>query len=87
MSGQMPPQQNIQTKISVLIFVKGAVAPIVLYFDNPVAVYENIKTIIQANEAPKVVELEANGPVKKVSLITSEITGTALQEEQYLIKP
>lgn len=77
---------NIQIKISLLIFVKGSVAPVVLYFENPKKIYEDIKEILKAAEAPRMLELEAVGPIKKVSLMTSEISGLALQEEQYIMK-
>ncbi len=79
-------QQNIKIKTSLLIFLKGSVAPIVLYFDNPEAVYNDIQRILKEAQAPKMIELEAIGPVKKVSLVSSEITGLALQEEQYMMK-
>lgn len=77
--------QNIQTKTSLLIFLKGSVAPIVLYLENPVKVYEDIKIILKNTEAPKMIELEAIGPLKKISLSTIEISGLALQEEKYMI--
>ena len=79
-------QQNIKIKTSLLIFLKGSVAPIVLYLDNPEAVYNDIQRILKEAQAPKMIELEAIGPVKKVSLVSSEITGLALQEEQYMMK-
>ncbi len=78
-------QQNIQSKTSLLIFLKGSVAPIVLYLENPKAVYEDIKELLKNTEAPKMIELEAIGPLKKVSLSTAEISGLALQEEKYVV--
>lgn len=85
MSSQFNPN-NIKTKISLLIFVKGSVAPVVLYLENPEGVYNDIQNIIKAASAPKMIELEAMGPIKKVSLVSSEISGLALQEEQYMVK-
>ncbi len=82
-----PNEQNIQIKISLLIFLKGSVAPIVLYVENPQAIYANLHTVMQAQEAPKLIELEALGPIKKVCLVSSEISGISLQEEQYMVKP
>ncbi len=79
-------QQNIKIKTSLLIFLKGSVAPIVLYFDSPEAVYNDIQRVLKETQAPKMIELEAIGPVKKVSLVSSEISGLALQEEQYMVK-
>ena len=77
---------QIQTKISFLIFLKGSVAPIVLYFENPQGVYDNLQKVLTAQEAPKLIELDALGPIKKVCLVSSEISGISLQEEQYMIK-
>ncbi len=78
--------QNIQIKISLLIFLKGSVAPIVLYFEDPKKVYDDIQHVLKETSAPKMIELEAAGPIKKVSLMSSEISGLALQEEQYVVK-
>ncbi len=85
MATQYNPQ-NIRTKTSLLIFLKGSVAPIVLYFENPESVYNDIQNILKAASAPKMIELDAMGPVKKVSLVSSEISGLAIQEEQYMMK-
>lgn len=78
--------QNIQTKTSLIIFLKGSVAPVILYFEDPKSIYDNIKEVITSSKTPKMIELEAIGPLKKISLLTSEITGLALQEEQYVVK-
>lgn len=80
MSQQSTPKKTKQ-KIAFIVFVKGSIAPIVLYLDEPVKVYENVQRIIESTNAPKMFEIEANGPIKKVTLVTSEITGCALQEE------
>ena len=80
-------QQNIKIKTSLLIFLKGSVAPIVLYFENPQRVYDDIQKLLKAASAPKMIELDAIGPIKKVSLVSTDITGIALQEEQYMVKP
>jgi len=79
--------QTVQTKVSLLIFLKGSVAPIVLYFENPKVVYEDMRNILRAQEAPKLIELEALGPIKKVCLVSSDISGISLQEEQYMVNP
>ena len=62
-------------------------APIVLYFENPQSVYDDIQKLLKAASAPKMIELDAIGPIKKVSLVSTDITGIALQEEQYMVKP
>lgn len=85
MSNEYNPQ-NIKTKISLLIFVKGSVAPVVLYLENPKEVYGDIQNILKSASVPKMIELEGIGPIKKVSLLSSEISGLALQEEQYMVK-
>ena len=77
---------NIKTKVAFIIFVKGSIAPVVLYLDDPKKVYENVQNIIKAPNPPKIFEIEANGPIKKVTFVTSEITGCALQEEAHLGK-
>ena len=77
---------NIKTKVAFIIFVKGPIAPVVLYLDDPKKVYENVQNIIKAPNPPKIFEIEANGPIKKVTFVTSEITGCALQEEAHLGK-
>ncbi|MCX4275440.1 MAG: hypothetical protein OSJ27_06630 [Candidatus Gastranaerophilales bacterium] len=79
-------QGNIQIKTSLLIFLKGSVAPIVLYFEDPKKVYDDLQKVLKAASAPKMVELDASGPIKKVSLVSTEISGLALQEEQYMVK-
>ena len=79
-------QGNIQIKTSLLIFLKGSVAPIVLYFEDPKKVYDDLQKVLKAASAPKMVELDASGPIKKVSLVSTEISGLALQEEQYIVK-
>lgn len=79
-------QGNIQIKTSLLIFLKGSVAPIVLYFEDPKKVYDDLQKVLKAASAPKMIELDASGPIKKVSLVSTEISGLALQEEQYMVK-
>ena len=61
-------QGNIQIKTSLLIFLKGSVAPIVLYFEDPKKVYDDLQKVLKAASAPKMVELDASGPIKKSAL-------------------
>ncbi len=77
---------NLKARIAFIVFVKGSIAPIVLYLDDPHKVYENVQGIIRSVQPPKFFEIEANGPIKKVTFITSEVTGCALQEEMHLGK-
>ena len=80
-------QQQIQGKITtrwaILIFCKDVASPMVLYFDNAEKVYEDLKALINSTEI-KMVEFEPIGPIKKASLLSSNIMGVALQEEKYL---
>ncbi len=86
MSQQQFNNQNIKQKTAFVVFVKGSIAPVVLYLDEPAKVYEHVQNIIKSNTVPKVFEIEANGPIKKVTFVTSEITGCALQDETYIVK-
>lgn len=86
MSQQFTSSQNINKKVAFIIFVKGSIAPVVLYLDDPNKVYENVQNIINSPNAPKIFEIEANGPIKKVTVITADVTGCALQEEIHFSK-
>lgn len=86
MSKQYTNSQPVNKKVAFIVFIKGSIAPVVLYLDNPAQVYENVQEIIRNPQAPRVFEIEANGPIKKVTLVTSEVTGCALQEEVYIGK-
>lgn len=76
--------QTFKTKTSILLFGKSWAAPLVLYFDNPQQKYAEIQEIIKTAATSKLIELEANGPVKKVSVLSSQIAGVAMQEEQHI---
>ncbi len=82
-----PFAQNSQMKkrVSVLVFLKGTTAPLVLYVDNPLALYDEFSQILRFNSPnPKLIEKSTLGPIKKVSILSSQICAVALQEEQYL---
>ena len=75
-------QQFTRTKkIAFIVFIKGSIAPIVLYLDDPQKIYDNVQGIIRSSNPPKFFEIEANGPIKKVTLVTADVAGCALQEE------
>ncbi len=80
---QQQIQGTIKTRMAVLVFCRDVSNPMVLYFDNAQKVYEDLKTLINSTEV-KMVEFEPNGPIKKASLLSSNIVGVALQEERYL---
>lgn len=83
MATQFTGTPQIKTRTALLIFVKGSSAPIVLYVENPQAVYEEFQQIIKSPSG-SLVEKEATGPIKKVSFHPSQISAVALQEEQYV---
>lgn len=66
---------------AVLIFLKGLASPIVLYAEDPLALYEEIKQVVAQAKAgqSKLIEKPGHGPLKKVSFLDTELTGCALQ--------
>lgn len=75
--------QNIKKRTSLLVFLKGSTAPLVLYVENPEAMYEELKTAMKS-PTPSFIEKETTGPLKKVCFISNQIASLALQEEQYM---
>lgn len=73
---------------SVLVFINALAAPVVLYSDNPISLYEELKKIIQqANPgSPKLIEKPGAGPLKKVCILDTQITGVALQAEAAAVR-
>lgn len=82
MSTQFTTPQ-VKTRTALMIFVKGSSAPIVLYVENPQAAYEEIQQLIKS-PGSNIIEKEGNGPIKKVTLHTTQISAVALQDEQYV---
>ena len=70
-------------QISVLVFMKSLATPLVLYSENPTALYEEIKQLIRsANpQSPKLIEKPGIGPLRKVAFLDTEVSGTAVQME------
>ena len=87
MAQQFNPQninaQNIKKRMSVLVFLKGSTAPLVLYLDNPQDVYFEL-TKLMKSATPVYVEKETQGPLKKVCFAANQIAAVAMQEEQYV---
>ncbi len=75
--------QNIKKRTSLLVFLKGSTAPLVLYVENPEAMYEELKTAMKS-PTPSFIEKETTGPLKKVCFISNQVASLALQEEQYM---
>ena len=78
-----PPITSTAAHHVVLVFLNSLAAPVALYTDNPVALYEEMKRIIQgANEkSPKLIEKTGQGPLRKVSFMDTQVIGVALQNE------
>lgn len=74
--------QSYKKKISVLVFLKGTLAPIVLYFDNPYEEYADLMEIIRTQGSiSKLIEKETTGPIKRVAFLSNQIAAVAIQEE------
>ena len=74
--------QQVKIRTGVYVFLKESMNPIVLYFDNPQAVFEELKQAMKS-ATPVLVDKQANGPIKRLCVITNQIRGLALQDEQY----
>lgn len=79
-------QQQIQTRKALLIFVQSMNAPVVLFLDDVEAEYKTFQQIIlnASNSNPKLIERTTNGPIKKFSILDTQISGVAIQEEPVL---
>lgn len=75
--------QNIKKRVSVLVFLKGSTAPLVLYVENPEELYAEIQLAAKSSAA-NLIEKETLGPIKKVSFISNQVAAVAIQEEQYV---
>ena len=82
MAQQFNPQ-NIKKRIATLVFLKGSTAPLVLYVEEPQALYTELIQLMKSTQAV-LVEKETQGPLKKVCFISNQIAAVALQEEQYV---
>ena len=79
-------QQQIKTRTSVLVFLKGNAAPIVLYVDKPIELYEELLSYIKMPTNVKLLEKETLGPIKKIAFMSNQISAVAMQEEQYVVQ-
>lgn len=79
-------QQQIKTRTSILVFLKGNAAPIVLYVENPTELYEELLSYLKMPTAIKLLEKETVGPIKKVAFMSNQIFAVAMQEEQYVVQ-
>ncbi len=75
--------QNIKKRYSVLVFLKGSTAPLVMYVENTEELYSELQQAMKS-AAGTIIEKETLGPLKKVSFISNQIAAVAIQEEQYV---
>lgn len=77
-----PYQQQLKIRTGIYVFLKETINPVVLYFDNPQGAFEELKQAMKS-ATPVLVDKQANGPVKRLCVISNQIRGLALQDEQY----
>ena len=77
-----PYQQQLKIRTGVYVFLKETINPVVLYFDNPQGAFEELKQAMKS-ATPVLVDKQANGPVKRLCVISNQIRGLALQDAQY----
>ncbi len=82
MAQQFNPQ-NIKKKTSILVFLKGSTAPLVLYVENPQDLYAELTQLVKS-ASNVLVEKETQGPIKKVCFLANQVAAIAMQEEQYV---
>lgn len=82
MAQQFNPQ-NVKTRTSVLVFIKGSTAPLVMYVENPQDLYNELTAAMKSTSIT-IIEKELNGPLKKVCFASNQIAAVASQEEQYV---
>ena len=66
----------------MILFLKGSATPIVMYYENPQAVYAELKQLMKS-PTPALVEKEPMGPITKLCFVSTQIAGLVLQEEPY----
>ncbi len=78
------PQQQIKIRTSIIVFLKGTAAPLVLYVDQPNELYDELVSCLKMPATNKIIEKDTQGPIKKVAFMSSQIAGVGMQDEQYL---
>lgn len=85
MSQAFAQGNNLKKRLAVLVFLKGTTAPLVLYVENPPALYEELSQIMKtASQTPRIIEKTTIGPIKKVCILSTQICAVGLQEEAYV---
>ncbi len=76
---------QLKKRTSVLVFLKGTTAPLVLYVENPLELYDELLQVLKLNSpTTKLIEKNTLGPVKRVCIQSTSICAVALQDEQYM---
>lgn len=78
-----PNAQNIKKRYSVLAFIKGSTAPLVLYVKEPQQLYDQLADLMQSQKSV-IFEQDTEGPIKKVCFMSNQLSAIAIQEEQYM---
>ncbi len=78
-----PNAQNIKKRYSVLAFIKGSTAPLVLYVKEPQQLYDQLADLMQSQKTV-LFEQDTEGPIKKVCFMSNQLSAIAIQEEQYM---
>lgn len=85
MTQPYPQQAQIKVRTSVLVFLKGSTAPLVLYVDNASELYDDLSQALKTSSASaKLIEIDTQGPIKKVAFFLNQIGAVAMQDEQYV---
>ena len=78
-----PNAQNIKKRYSVLAFIKGSTAPLVLYVKEPQQLYDQLADLMQSQKTV-LFEQDTEGPIKKVCFMSNQLSAIAIQEEHYM---
>ena len=72
MAQQFNPQ-NIKKRISILVFIKGSTAPLVLYVENPEEFYTELQQAVKSTTA-KFIEKETQGGLQEDGAYQNQAT-------------
>ena len=79
----MAQGQQIKTRYALVLFLKGASTPLALYVKDPQKDYQEFQQLLKMPTA-RVIEKETEGPIKRISVPSNQITAVAIQEERYV---
>ncbi len=81
MAQQFQNQPQVKTRKVLIIFLKSAPQPIMIYSANPQKDYEELKNMMKMPNI--MINKEAVGPIKNYCMLSNNILGVMLQDEQY----